>query len=450
MMSRFTRKEFHISDSKNTSRNIIEYCTFIILSLCVCSLGSNSLFAEGEPLPTSAPSKKDEATLFEPFTGKITKGKVRLRVGPTFDAPVLQELSKGDLIVVTGETEDFFKVQPPSDLKGYVFRTYVLDNVIEGEKVNVRLKPDKEATIIAQLKTGDKVNGIVCQQNNKWVEIELPKTVRLYISKDFIEKVGNASFKDQLEKREKHALKFLQSTYEMSQKELQKPFDQINLADVQTNYQHIINENGDFPTIVEKAKEYSENLQKAYTDKKVNFLEEQNHLSNKAIETNKQLATELAAHKNKILELEQQIEQNRYLAPSSQAEENASFYQKKISGLPVNMSQWIPVEESLFQAWSEQTGKNSPQEFYNAESSQGFIVEGIIDPYTRQVKNKPGDYLLLSSGNKLPSAFLYSTTVNLQDHVGHEVSLFVVPRNNNNFAFPAYFVLKIVSHKTEK
>lgn len=406
--------------------------------------GTPALFAEGE-LPSSNPplTKKEDSTPFESFTGKVTKEKVRLRVSPTFDAPIIRELSKGEFIVVTGDKEDFFIVQPPADLKGYVFRTYVLDNVIEGEKVNVRLKPDKEATIVAQLKTGDKVNGIIAPQSNKWIEIELPKTVKLYVSKDFVEKAGNASFKDQFEKKEKNALNFLQSTYEMSQKELQKPFNQINLAEIQNNYQRIINEDTDFPQIVEKAKEYSATLQKVYTEKKINFLEEQNRLSNKAMETNKHLATELAAHKNKILELEQQIEKNRYLAPASQTEEHASFYQKKISGLPLNMSQWIPNEEALFQAWTEQTGNHSPQEFYNKESSQGFVVKGIIDPYTRQVKNKPGDYMLLCASNKLPNAFLYSTTVNLQDYVGHEVTLFVIPRNNNNFAFPAYFVLKV-------
>jgi hypothetical protein len=107
------------------------------------------------------------------------------------------------------------------------------------------------------------------------------------------------------------------------------------------------------------------------------------------------------------------------------------------------MSNWLPVEENLFKAWSLQTGKRHPQEFYEEQKQQSFVLRGIIDPYTRPIKNKPGDYMLLNTISKLPVAFLYSTHINLQDYVGHEVSVMVSPRNNNNFAFPAYFVLTL-------
>ncbi|MBA2727993.1 MAG: hypothetical protein H0U49_07460 [Parachlamydiaceae bacterium] len=57
------------------------------------------------------------------------------------------------------------------------------------------------------------------------------------------------------------------------------------------------------------------------------------------------------------------------------------------------------------------------------------------------MKNKPGDFLLLSSISNLPIAYLYSTAVNLQDKLGRIATVQVVKRPNNNFAFPAYYVI---------
>jgi hypothetical protein len=49
---------------------------------------------------------------------------------------------------------------------------------------------------------------------------------------------------------------------------------------------------------------------------------------------------------------------------------------------------------------------------------------------------------MLLNGN-IPVAYLYSTQVNLNTLLGKQVNLQVSPRYNNNFAFPAYFVLGV-------
>ena len=60
------------------------------------------------------------------------------------------------------------------------------------------------------------------------------------------------------------------------------------------------------------------------------------------------------------------------------------------------------------------------------------------------MKNRPGlVYVLLNPNNNLPIAFLYSTKLNLETRVGQEQSFIVVTRPNNNFAFPAYFVIGV-------
>ena len=77
--------------------------------------------------------KKIDESTFEPFTGKIKKQKVRMRLQPLYDGQILKEMNSGDMVIVVGESDDFFAVQPPAEFKGYVYRTYVLDNVIEKE-----------------------------------------------------------------------------------------------------------------------------------------------------------------------------------------------------------------------------------------------------------------------------------------------------------------------------
>lgn len=387
--------------------------------------------------PASAPQK------FVPFTGKITKNKVRMRLQANYEGPVIQEMHSGELLVVTGETDDFYAVKPPSNIKGFVFRSYVLDNVVEADKVNVRIKPDKEATIIGQLKGGDVVDGSVSSESNKWLEIRLPQTSRFYIAKEYIEKVGDAGFKERFDKKKEAAYSLLHATDEMSLVELQKPFDQMSIVGIKANYEHLIRDYPDIPQVSEKAKEALRAIEQAYSAKKLAYLEAQSQTSAAVSEINKKLNAELQAHKNKISHLERQVELERQTAASFQGTIEVPRVKKPIQ-LPVNMSIWIPAEDRLFQAWSLQTGgSRTPQEFYQEQIEHSFILKGVVDPYQRNLKNKPGDYMLLNPVSKLPVAFLYSTQVNLQDYVGHEVAIRVAPRDNYNFAFPAYFVLSI-------
>src|SRR5690606_27647111 len=111
---------------------------------------------------------------FKPFTGKILANKVRVRSKPDLESHVIKQLSKGDLLLITGEEGEFWAVQPPSGTKAYVFRTYILDGVVEANRVNVRLEPHIDAPIIARLRTGERVKGNVCPMNHKWLEIEPP------------------------------------------------------------------------------------------------------------------------------------------------------------------------------------------------------------------------------------------------------------------------------------
>jgi hypothetical protein len=81
------------------------------------------------------------------------------------------------------------------------------------------------------------------------------------------------------------------------------------------------------------------------------------------------------------------------------------------------------------------------QEYYDEQKAVATTISGILEAYSLPVKNRPGDFVLKDSARDLPVAYVYSTKLNLQDMVGKRVKLRGIERPNNNFAFPAYFVV---------
>lgn len=396
--------------------------------------------------PTEPKAAAKPAAPFEAFTGKITKNKVRLRLQPSFDGAVVRELNRDDLLVIKGQTEDFYSIQPAADMKAYIYRTYVLDNVVEGNKVNVRLKPDLEAPVIAQLNSGDRVEGTVDPTNNKWLQIKMPASSAFYVAKEYVEKIGDADYITRLEKRKEEVNRLLNTTISVSNTEMQKPFDQINIDGITANYKHIMLDYPDFPEVGAKAKNLLTALQESYVQKKIAFLETQAQKSSVLLESkNKQLATELKSQQNKLSQLEKQLKEKQASFETETITAQALPGRKTVTAAyPANMLAWMPTEDALYRLWvQQQPGKTALDDFYRDQGRKAFRLQGVIEPYMRPVNNKPGDYMLVNGGSKLPIAFLYSTKINLQDYVGHQVSVNVSPRANNHFAYPAYYVLDI-------
>lgn len=365
---------------------------------------------QSKPIQPTIPSQE---LTFNAFTGKILKNKVRMRLQPSLESSILREMKTGDLVIVVGEKDNFYAVQPPRDIKGYVFRTFVLDGVIEGSRVNVRLEPDLTAPVIAQMNTGDRVIGSISTQDKKWMEIAPPTSTRFYIAKEYIEKIGDVNLMTTMAKRQEEADALIETATATGKLELEKPFDKINLYNSIQDLNIVVTQYKEFPEEVAKAKDLIHSLQDEYARKKE---------SSKAIE-----ATPIAA-----------IPETKPTIPKLISDNASSNTPAPING---KMSSWIPIEQDLYELWSEKNPNFTIEDFYQQQSKEMVTLRGIIEPYTRSVRNKPGDYILVNQSNHLPIAYLYSTKVNLQDKVGQEASVSVLPRDNHNFAFPAYFVL---------
>lgn len=421
------------------------------------------------PLEPSHPNQPagDQNKLYndeplEPFTGKIVRNKVRMRLQPSLEAPILRELSRDDLLIVVGEADEFYAVAPPKDVKAYIFRTFILDNTIEGDRVNVRLEPALEAPVIAQLNRGDHVDGVISTLNAKWLEIAPPESTHFYVCKEYVEKVGSPAMMAELEQRRREVNDLLHSTYLQSQAEMQKNYPDINLDKAIFGYHTIIKQYTDFSDQVARAKELLSELQDAYLQKKIAFLERKASSAEAQLAaTTKQTQQQQPAKPQYVpppaqqpmpipqsIEMEVEVMPGPEILASEQPYNFEDFDWNSLfdsSSMTGKMATWIPVEKRLYDIWASHQHKNqaTPQAFYLQQLNETVVLSGILEPYARVVKNKPGDYIMVSQASKSPIAYLYSTKVNMQDRVGHEVTVHAIKRNNNNFAFPAYFVVGI-------
>ena len=351
--------------------------------------------------------------VFKTFTGKVIGNNVRMRAAPDLDSHIVLELSRDDYVIVTAEKGDFYSVKPPSEVKAFIFRGFVIDEVVEGDRVNVRLAPHRDAPIIAHHNAGARVSGTICEENNKWLEIQMPPEACFFIAKEFIEYVGTPDIKAIHDKRRGTVKQLFESARTLTQTEMLKPFHEIDKQRVVHNYQTIIDDYSEFSAYVEKAAKDLAKFQEDYLHRKVAYLE---------LKTSKRAPS----HK----------------PPETNVCETADLPSQENSVSPTDrMKIWEPVEEALYLSWSAMHHAKTMHDFYQDQKMKGQVVSGILESYKEPIKSKPGDYILKE--RDVPFAYVYSTHIDLEELVGKRVTLTVSPRENNNFAFPAFYVLDV-------
>ncbi|HPE84887.1 MAG: SH3 domain-containing protein [Chlamydiia bacterium] len=369
-----------------------------------------SVIAE-KPTEAVAPAKDTTPKVYmldssyKAFTGRINGNNVRMRTGADLDSCVVKELSKDELVVVMGQKGDFYAVQPLADQHAYIFRSFILDGVVEGNRVNVRLHPDLEAPIVAHLSSGAKVEGAICKNNHKWLEIDAPADTRFFIAKEYVDYAGGPDLKAIHDKRCATVNQLLDSANLLTQAEMRKTYSDIDLGRITHGYQTIIQDYVDFPAHCEKASKALAKVQEEYLQKKIAYLEAR--AEGIEITGDVTLTTDV---------------------------------QDKLNVHTDRMKMWEPLEEALYLTWSGMHHAKTMDDFYAAQKINAVKISGIVEAYTDPVKCKPGDYILRQDG--VLSAYLYSTTVNLQALVGKKVTMMASARPNNSFAFPAYYVIE--------
>lgn len=355
--------------------------------------------------------KKSEAFKnYKPFTAKVLGSGVRLRLNADVEASIISELDRNELLVVKGEVNDFYAVEAPSDMKVYIFRSFVLDNMVEGNRVNVRLQPELSAPVVGFLSTGDRVEGNISKKNHKWLEFTPPNNVHFFIAKEYLEKIGGPELKALRDEKIANLAHLVESANLFAQGEMLKPYAEIDFEKITSNFTEVINDYVDFPKDITKVKSTLTTLQEDYLKKKIEYLE------------------------NKAMRLSKNIELGG---------DTSGTFADNISALTSKdrMKMWERVEEALYVSWSTKHMNKSIADYYEQQKFNCKKVSGIVEAYTDSVKQKPGNFIIRD--RDLPRAYVYSTMVDLQNYVGQYVTLVVSERPNNNFAFPAYFAMEI-------
>lgn len=372
-------------------------------------------------LAFGAPVTKVQGT-FKPFTGKLTANKVRIRAKADLDGPIIRQMNKNDLLLVVGETSDFYAVEPLKDTKAYVFRSYVLDNVVEANRVNVRLEPHIDAPIIGQLQSGERVEGHVCTMNHKWLEIKPPRGTRFFIAKEYIENAGGPEYLASMEKRKAQVEDLISSAYMNAEAECKKDYEEMAPQHAIEQFQNIMRNFADFPDACKQAKEGLALLKETYLNKKIAYLESKAEISS---EMKEEL---LAKHKKETSELTTTNLDSSLWSKRSQKKENLGF--------------WDTLEESLYLSWTAFHSGKTFDDYYIEQKANASVLTGTVERYTYDVRNKPGDFILRGREDA-PIAYIYSTQIDLDQYEGKQVTILASPRPNNHFAFPAYFVFSV-------
>jgi len=374
-----------------------------------CQVPQHSTATNKNQKATSSPSSGNSH--YKAFTGKILASNVRMRLQGDVDSPIIKELIKDEFVVVMNEKNDFYAIEAPNHVKAFVFRSFILDNLVEGNRVNVRLAPELNSPVICYLHTGDRVNGSISNKNHKWLEIGVPKNVRFYVAKEYIEKIGGPETKALKDKKRENLVQLMDSAELLSQSEMMKSYEEIDFERISENFNTIINDYSDFSMYTDKAKHLLMELQESYLQKKLTFLESRASKMSRSI----------AAAGDPLIRVENDVSA---LTPKDRI---------KI---------WERVEESHFLSWATKHHQKTMDDYYEDQKMVATRISGIVESYNEIVKNKPGNYLIRD--RDMPKAYLYSTFIDLHKYVGKYVTLSVSSRPNNNFAFPAFFVLEII------
>lgn len=350
------------------------------------------------------------------FTGKTVGSHVRLRTQPTTDSIVVRELTKGELIVADSEENGYYAVLPPKNTKAYIFRSFVLEGVVEGNRVNIRMEPKLDAAIIGSLSSGDKVEGTICPNNPKWLEIDPPQSVRYYVAKEFIDYVGTADLKSLYDTRLATASKLMDEATNVAKVEMTKPFEEIDFSLIEDKFNLITSDYREFPEISDRASSALSSLQEEYLKTKLSYLEGRASTLTKAIES------------NTVPLQSSSIAQSLIPAEDTHSQTET-------------MKSWDHVERALYQTWAAAHRAATIDKFYEEQEQEATQITGVVEAFKDPILSKPGDYLIRQNG--VPVAYLYSTAINLDAYLGKMVSVKAAPRPNNSFAHKAYFALSV-------
>ena len=129
-----------------------------------------------------------------PLSGQINHGPVNVRSGANTNFEIVSKLAKGDKVVILGKSYEWFKIQLPSLSNVFIRADYIKElgdhgGEVIGTKVNIRSKPDSNASVLGQLAQGNVVK--LSTKTNDWWQIEPPSGTSAWVHSSFVDVNNN-------------------------------------------------------------------------------------------------------------------------------------------------------------------------------------------------------------------------------------------------------------------
>jgi SH3-like domain-containing protein len=118
---------------------------------------------------------------------RVTGDRVSLRSMPDINSELLDRAMRGEELVYLGETNDWTAVQAPDSLHFWVSSEYIQNGIVVPAKLNIRSGPSQNYSVVCVVNAGDSVS--LRGEFNEWLKIAPPVGSRVWISKQYVEKI---------------------------------------------------------------------------------------------------------------------------------------------------------------------------------------------------------------------------------------------------------------------
>ncbi len=133
-----------------------------------------------------------------PCVGEVNTDRVNLRAGRSLNYEIVARLDKGGRVTACGLDSGWFRVIPPRDVSFWVSSRYISGGKVIPGRLNVRVRPSENSTVICQLSRGERVEGI--ETRDEWTSIKPPSAAYLWVSSELIDLLPDEKGTQKLEK----------------------------------------------------------------------------------------------------------------------------------------------------------------------------------------------------------------------------------------------------------
>lgn len=132
-------------------------------------------------------------------SGKVAVDKLNVRAGVGLNYEVVGNVFKGEVVVIEGEISypgvpAWLKIKAPKNVKLYVSKQFVDKlsgnrGIVKENNVNIRASASVKSTIVNQLNKGEQV--IITGKKDDFYEIKPPRGTSLFVAKTYVDIIGD-------------------------------------------------------------------------------------------------------------------------------------------------------------------------------------------------------------------------------------------------------------------